>query len=148
MTQSNVKISQRSAMLIERLRSEGIRDEQLLEAIQERNAAPLTGSATAAGLDLQEWLDYATEHGESLADAVQHGYRMTFTTVPGAGNWLRFALGLQEGQHYTVQEEGRMDGLQLDEVQFQRIADAIAMNWSLVRQPDGSVSLMLKALQA
>ncbi|MFD1886430.1 hypothetical protein [Paenibacillus wenxiniae] len=147
MTQSNVKISQRSAMLIERLRRDGITNEQLLEAIQQRHAAPLAGSATAAGIDLDEWLHYATEHGESLAEAVQDGYRMTFTTVPGAGNWLRFALGLEEGQHYTVHEEGRMDGLQLDEAQFQRIADAIAMNWVLVRQSDGSASLMLKALQ-
>ncbi len=147
MTQSNIKISQRSAMLIERLRGEGITNEQLLQAIQERSTEPLAGSATAAGMNLDEWIDYAAEHGEQLADAIRAGYRMTFTTVPGAGNWLRFALGLEEGQHYTVPEEGRMDDLQLEEVQFQRIADAMAMNWVLVRQPDGSASLMLKSLQ-
>jgi len=147
MPASQLKISQRSAMLIERLRSECISNEQLVSAMQQRSLEPLSGSKTAEQLDLNEWLDYANEHGEPLMEAVEQGYRMTFTTTPGASNWLRFALGLEEGQHYTVSEEGRMDGLQLTEAQFGRIAQGMAMNWVLIQQPDGSASLMLRALQ-
>ncbi|WP_322924951.1 hypothetical protein [Paenibacillus campi] len=147
MTTTNVKISQRSAILIERLRSEGISDEQLLAAIEQHSVAPLSGSATAAGIDLLEWLDYAAEHGEQLTNAVREGYRMTFTTVPGAGNWLRFALGLEEGADYTVPAAGRIEGLQLNEAQFQRTASALAINWIIVRQPDGNASVMLTSLQ-
>ncbi|MEW4371451.1 hypothetical protein [Paenibacillus kandeliae] len=145
MPETFVKISQNSAIRIERLRREGVQDEQLVQALEQRNPQLLQGYAAAAELDMIAWADYASEHGEQLKAAIQEGYQMTFNTVLGVRNWLLFALDMEAGADY-VEGEGRVDGLQLDAQQLERVRHTLAVNWVTVQQPDQTVSLMLRAL--
>ncbi|WP_017814102.1 hypothetical protein [Paenibacillus shenyangensis] len=140
-----VKISQRSAIIIERLRSDGMAEDMLIQALNEQEDAPLR-AVSSADIDFAEWMNYAKEHGEQLVEAVRDGYRMTFTTVPGMKNWLKYALSMETERDYTEGEEGRMDGLQLTLEQAQQLKDTIAVNWVLLEHEDGSSSLLLRAL--
>ncbi|ANF98083.1 hypothetical protein [Paenibacillus bovis] len=140
-----VRISQRSAIIIERLRSEGIAEDILIQALSEQADAPLR-AVSSVDIDFAEWMNYANEHGEQLVQAVRDGYRMTFTTVPGMKNWLKYALSMEASRDYIEAEEGRMDGLQLTLEQAQQLKDTIAVNWVLLEHEDGSASLLLRAL--
>ncbi|WP_046215734.1 hypothetical protein [Paenibacillus wulumuqiensis] len=140
-----VRISQRSAILIERLRSDGITEEVLIQSLDQQEEAPLR-AASSSDIDFAEWMNYAAEHGEQLVQAVRDGYRMTFTTVPGMKNWLKYALDMKAGRDYTEGEEGRLDGLQLTLEQAQQLKDTIAVNWVLLEHEDGTASLLLRAL--
>lgn len=148
-TNARVRISQKSAVLLEHARRHGFTDEQLLTCISANDMKSLQ-AAEDDYYKYDEWANYAREHGEDLAAAIQEGYQMTFNTVFGVKRWLKERLGLIEIQNYS-EEEGRMDGLMLSAADAELLSKTIAANWVIVKQDhlaDGMVptSIVMKAL--
>ncbi|MDK8183821.1 hypothetical protein [Paenibacillus sp. UMB4589-SE434] len=138
-----VRISQNSAVLLEKARRFGLSDEQLLQVIQHNDVALLCEAG-----NYTEWVTYAREHGEDLESAVTHGYKMTFNTVYGLKNWVRERLGFEAGSDYT-ESEGRMDGLQVSAEDAAMLESTLATNWVVVDQSGDAeihdVTLVMRA---
>lgn len=139
-----VKVSQRTALILERLRRDGITQEQLVDALERQDIAPLE-QITSSQTDFQEWFTYAIEHNEPLVQAVKEGYRITFNTIQGLKMWLDYRFLLEEDDDYT-EGEGRLDEITLTADQIEQLKEAIAVNWVVLEQEDGTVSLALRGL--
>lgn len=137
------RISQNSAVLLEKARSLGLSDEQLLHIIETNDITPLADSKT----DYSEWVSYAREHQEDLAAAVAGGYQMTFNTVYGLKNWLKFRYGVEAEKDYT-EGEGRFDGLTLDEAEARFVQAALASNWVVLVEPQGDAQVVHLVMRA
>lgn len=139
-----IKVSQRTALILERLRRDGITQEQLVDALQREDSAPLE-EITSSQTDFQEWFAYAKEHGEPLVQAVKEGYRITFNTNQGLKMWLDYRFLLEEDDDYTS-GEGRLDELKLTPDQVEQLKESLAVNWVVLENEDGTVSLALRGL--
>lgn len=139
-----VKVSQRTALILERLRRDGITQEQLIDALEHQDVAPLQ-QISSSQTDFQEWFTYATEHGEPLVQAVKEGYQITFNTVQGLKMWLDYRFLLEEDDDYT-EGEGRLDDIKLSPDQIEQLKNALAVNWVVLEQGEGTVSLALRGL--
>ena len=139
-----VKVSQRTASILERLRRDGITQEQLIDALERQDVAPLE-QITSSQTDFQEWFTYAEEHGEPVVQAVKEGYRITFNTVQGLKMWLDYRFLLEEDDDYT-EGEGRLDDIKLSPDQIEQLKSALAVNWVVLEHGDGSISLVLRGL--
>lgn len=137
------RISQNSAVLLEKARSFGLSDEQLLDVIEKNDVTPLEQSGT----DYTEWVSYAREHNENLEAAIKVGYQMTFNTVYGLKNWLKFRFGLEAEKDYT-EGEGRFDGLKLNEKDASFIQSALASNWVVLVEPAGDIQVVNLVMRA
>lgn len=139
-----VKVSQRTALILERLRRDGITQDQLIDALERQDVAPLE-QITSSQTDFQEWFNYAAEHGEPLVQAVKEGYRITFNTVQGLKMWLDYRFLLEEDDDYT-EGEGRLDDIKLSPDQIEQLKNALAVNWVVLEQSEGTISLALRGL--
>lgn len=149
LTKTRVRISQKSAVLLEHARRQGFTDEQLLTCIANNDMKTMQ-AAEDNYYKYDEWANYAHEHGEDLATAIQEGYQMTFNTVFGVKRWLQERLGFLATQDYII-EEGRMDGLMLNAADAELLSQTIAANWVIVKnEPVAgdklSISIVMKAL--
>lgn len=139
-----VKVSQRTAIILERLRRDGITQEQLIDALERQDATSLE-QITSSQTDFQEWFTYATEHGEPLVQAVKGGYRITFNTVQGLKMWLDYRFLLEEDDDYT-EGEGRLDDIKLSPHQIEQLKNTLAVNWVVLEHGEGTISLALRGL--
>lgn len=139
-----VKVSQRTAIILERLRRDGITQEQLIDALERQDATSLE-QITSSQTDFQEWFTYATEHGEPLVQAVKEGYRITFNTVQGLKMWLDYRFLLEEDDDYT-EGEGRLDDIKLSPDQIEQLKNTLAVNWVVLEHGEGTISLALRGL--
>lgn len=139
-----VKVSQRTAIILERLRRDGITQEQLIDALERQDATSLE-QITSSQTDFQEWFTYATEHGEPLVQAVKEGYRITFNTVQGLKMWLDYRFLLEEDDDYT-ESEGRLDDIKLSPDQIEQLKNTLAVNWVVLEHGEGTISLALRGL--
>lgn len=139
-----VKVSQRTAIILERLRRDGITQEQLIDALERQDVTSLE-QITSSQTDFQEWFTYATEHGEPLVQAVKEGYRITFNTVQGLKMWLDYRFLLEEDDDYT-EGEGRLDDIKLSPDQIEQLKNTLAVNWVVLEHGEGTISLALRGL--
>lgn len=144
----SVKISQNTAIMLERARRFGITDIELLQVVQSGNLNPLK-VAEAEHYSYDDFLSYAEEHGEPLEQAIREGYRMTFNTVNGLKIWLQEKFGLEVGRDFTG-GEGRWEQLQLSAADAEFVKAALAANWQVIDLGGSdqmrNISLVVRAL--
>lgn len=128
-----VKISQRTAILLEHARRSGLQTNELLEAVRSGTAEKLA-VAEAQNFQYDEWVIYAKEHGEDLEKAVTEGYQITFNTRNGLKIWLEQAFGISSETDFIV-GEGVIEGLFLNEEQLESLKKTLAVNWLLEAEP-------------
>lgn len=146
--QSQAKLSQHTAILLERARRAGISDDVLLECSASGNTAPLQ-AAEAEHYHYDEFISYAQSHGESLEQAIREGYRMTFNTFRGLQVWLKEKFGVEEGQDFTA-SEGRLLGLKLAAAETESLRNTLAANWIIqdaAGAEDGRINLIVRGLE-
>ncbi|MFI2858148.1 hypothetical protein ACH6EH_13575 [Paenibacillus sp. JSM ZJ436] len=150
MSVSIPKISQHSAILLERARRCGLSAEELLQGVREQSLQ-VFAPAQHEHYRYEEWISYAEEHGEDLQKAIQEGYRITFNTRNGLKIWLEQTFGLNSETDFTV-GEGMIEGLTLSESQLKLLEQRLAVNWMIADvKHEGTaviVRLMLRGLQS
>ncbi|GAC43457.1 hypothetical protein [Paenibacillus popilliae] len=133
---NEARLSQNTAILLERARRKGYTDVQLLRIIRSGDVSELT-QVNEAGYSYDGFLTYAAEHGESLEQAVTKGYRMTFNTMNGLRIWLEMRFGIAEGVDF-IQGEGKYTGLTLSEADLDALHFALAANWIILEEAEAS----------
>ncbi|MDO7907281.1 hypothetical protein Q5741_12775 [Paenibacillus sp. JX-17] len=128
------RLSQKTAILLERARRVGITDDELKTIITTGKLSGLK-AAEQTGTSYEEFLSYAEEHGEDLLQAVVEGYRMTFNTNNGLKIWLFEKFGFEEGRHFLF-SEGWIEGLQLRPESAELLRHTLAVNWQLLEDED------------
>lgn len=144
----STKLSQHTAILLERARRAGISDDVLLQCIASGDTAPLK-IAEDEHYPYDEFVSYAAAHGESLEQAIQEGYRMTFNTFRGLQVWLKEKFGVEEGRDFTA-SEGRLLGLKLAAVDTEIVKHTLAANWIVQEvggSNEGTINLMVRGLE-
>lgn len=122
-----IKLSQHTAILLERARQAGISDAILLECANSGDIKPLE-SAQAEHYNYNEFISYSSSHGEQLERAIQDGYQITFNTFNGLQVWLEQRFGIKRGVDF-VATEGRIQGLKLASEDAHVLKDRLANNW-------------------
>lgn len=146
---NKARLSQNTAILLERARRYGFSDEQLLGIIRSGDVSELT-KANEEWFTYDDFLTYAAEHGEPLEQAVAEGYRITFNTMNGLKIWLETRFGIEEGADFT-RGEGKYTGLTLSEADLEALRSALAANWVILEEegasgPKRTVTLAVRAL--
>lgn len=127
------KISQNTAILLEHARKSGLTSSELLEAVRSGEVERFQ-IANHGHFRYDELFDYAGEHGEDLEKAVSEGYKITFNTRNGLKIWLEEAFRISSDSDFSV-GEGIIEGLKLQEEQVARLKEALAVNWTLEKEP-------------
>lgn len=143
MNHISIKLSQSTAILLEHARRAGMSDQAILAAVEAKNSAAFQ-QAQDERFKYENFISYAGEHGERLAEAVKEGYRLTFNTRNGLKSWLEQAFDLQSGQDFEVGEG--IDKLQLTEQQAELVQQRLAVNWTIAetKEVPGGKELTLK----
>lgn len=137
------RISQKTAILIERLRALGCKDEQAVKWI-EQNDCKQFKKFTDDDYSFETFLSYAKEHQEDITSAIQNGYQITFNTMGGLRYWIENAFELKEEVDF-VAEEGKKLGLRLSPQQIGKLKTSLASNWVVVEH-DGYVDIVVYAI--
>jgi len=122
-----VKLSQHTAILLERARRFAISDDILLSAAATGDVSALQ-PASAEHYEYGDFVSYAAEHGEQLERAIREGYRMTFNTNNGLKAWLRERFGVEQEKDYEA-DLGLISGLKLQTADVQALRETVAANW-------------------
>ncbi|MGG0813885.1 hypothetical protein ABE142_14655 [Paenibacillus alvei] len=138
------RVSQNTAIMIERARRKGITDDELLHAARTGDVSELI-AINEEWYTFDDFVSYANEHDEPLAQAIAVGYRMTFNTNNGLSVWLQERFGLQEGEHYT-KEMGRISGLKLSMEDIKSLRSSLALNWTVVDEGEAADGLNILTL--
>lgn len=146
---TETRLSQSTAIMIERARRKGITEEQLLHAARTGDVSELI-TINEEWYTYDDFVSYANEHDEPLAQAIAEGYRMTFNTNNGLSIWLQERFDVQEGEHYT-KEMGRISGLKLSAADIEILRSSLALNWIVVEgdaatEGTNTVTLVVRAL--
>ncbi|MFF2885814.1 hypothetical protein [Paenibacillus sp. NPDC057967] len=140
---NRVKLSQQTAILLERARRFGVSEEELLSCAVTGDTTSLQ-VAEAQYYSYDEFVSYAHEHNERLEDAIRFGYRIKFSTPGGVQLWLKERFGLEAGVDFTA-SPGLIEQVKLSEGQLQLLNATIAGNWAFL---EGSVVLDREVLLA
>lgn len=145
---SEIKLSQNTAIRLELARGKGMPDAEILKAIQSKDVSAFD-AVSEEYYRYDEFFSYADEHGENLEGAVKDGYRITFNTRGGLGIYLEKAFGVQPEKDFTV-GEGIVTGLVLKPEQAEVLAKRLASNWVITDSKDvpagQELTLKLRAL--
>lgn len=136
---NTILISQKSAILLERLRSLGCSAEQLVNWIEQNNTKEFQ-KFNNDDYTFDTFLSYAKEHSEDIIGAIQKGYQISFNTMGGLRYWIEHTFGLKEDVDY-IAEEGRKLGLCLTSQQIEKLRLSLAHNWVVVEY-DGLVDIV------
>ncbi len=138
-----VRISQKSAILIERARQFGYSDGMLLSVVITGDIQKLS-RAEDEDYQYNDFLSYAQEYGEDLITAVTSGYQIKFNTINGLKVWLADKVGVKPELDYQV-GEGCLIGVPLTNGQLAIVQSSIATNWKIIDRETG-YDIMLAAL--
>ncbi|WP_440117471.1 hypothetical protein [Paenibacillus sp. QZ-Y1] len=145
---SEIKLSQNTAIRLEQARGKGMSDTEILKAIQSKDVTAFD-AVSEEHYRYDEFFSYADEHGENLEGAVKDGYRITFNTRGGLGIYLEKAFGVQPVIDFTV-GEGVITGLKLKPEQAEVLVKRLALNWVITDSQDvpagQELTLKLRAL--
>ncbi|NEW07364.1 hypothetical protein GK047_15275 [Paenibacillus sp. SYP-B3998] len=127
---NKAKLSQHTAIMLERARRFGISDTVLLNSAVTGDINPFQ-PAVAQYYSYDDFFTYAKTHGESIEEAIRNGYRMKFNTPGGLQIWLKDRFGLEAGVDFEA-TTGRLDGLKLSAEDMEVIRETVAVNWVLL----------------
>jgi len=109
----SVKMPQPYALRIERIRAMGYSATELLHLLKRDDAIEKLAEVDAE-MDWENFLAYASQHGESMQEAVLHGYRFSYLTFGGLKSLLGIRYKKEEGRDYIVRGNC-IEDLALDE---------------------------------
>ncbi|SEG26370.1 hypothetical protein [Paenibacillus sp. UNC499MF] len=127
--ETQARFSQKTAILLERVRRLGLSDEVLLASAASGDVKPLQ-EASGSDTDYEDFFVYGETHGEQIAEGIRNGYRMKFNTIGGLQTWLKERLGRETGTDFTA-SVGRIDGLSLTADEAELLGGSLASNWLL-----------------
>ncbi|MGX4588247.1 hypothetical protein [Paenibacillus chitinolyticus] len=127
------RFSQKTAVLLERVRRLGLSDEVLLASAASGDVKPLQ-EISGNHSDYEDFFVYGEEHGEQIAEGIRNGYRMKFNTIGGLQGWLKERLGREAETDFTA-SVGRIDGLSLTVDEAELLRGSLASNWFLREVP-------------
>lgn len=144
MNHISIKLSQSTGILLEHARRAGMSDQAILAAVEAKDSTAFQ-QIQDERFRYENFISYADEHGERLAEAVKEGYRLTFNTRNGLKSWLEQAFDLQSGQDFEV-GEGIIEKLRLTEQQAELVEQRLAVNWTVAetKEVPGGKELTLK----
>ncbi len=125
-----VRISQKSAILIERARHCGYADEALASIIANEDVAGLARAEDEA-YQYDDFFSYAKEYGDDLMLAVTSGYQIKFNTINGLKIWLVNKIGIKADLDYNV-GDSRLVNVPLTSEQLAIVRATIASNWKVI----------------
>lgn len=134
--ETQARFSQKTAILLERVRRSGLSDDVLLASAASGDVKPLQ-EAAGSDSDYGDFFVYGEMHGEQIAEGIRNGYRMKFNTIGGLQTWLKERLGREAGTDFTA-SPGRIDGLSLAADEAELLRGSLAPNWLLREAPPAS----------
>lgn len=127
------EITLMDAYLIEILRSEGLKKDDIIKYVSEKRVD-----------ELQKYHDNFDFNGlydiEDLERVLQDGYKIKFLTMPGLVNLLRMKYGKQPEKDFT-QLETSIEKLQLTATQKADLQQWLAANWQIV-ESGGTIAIV------
>jgi len=126
---NKTRLSQNTAIMLERARRAGITDEVLLNCVATGDVSALK-VAEAEHYSYEDFVTYAAEHGEQLEQAIREDYQITFNTFNGLQLFLEFTFNVKRGVDFTP-SEGRLSGLELSKSNVELLTSRLAKNWVL-----------------
>jgi hypothetical protein len=142
------RLSQKTAILLERARQAGVSEDTLLESVATGDTT-LLKEAEAEHYRYDSFVSYAAEHGEQLERAIREGYRITFNTFNGLQLWLEQTFKIERGVDFTA-TEGKLSGLKLSSSNADRLQNTLAFNWVMkAEESDGEqlVTLTIRGME-
>lgn len=130
--QTQVKLSQWDAFMVEALRSLGWSDEELIRKVRQ---GELPGEDSGFPYPFAELAAFASEHPKTFEQAVRSGYQIKYSTIRGIRTWIKLALGttpqleLAEGTEFVLAE--------LTVQQKERLASVLSYGWTIIAQQQG-----------
>ncbi|MEH7123010.1 hypothetical protein V7127_07110 [Bacillus sp. JJ1773] len=129
------KISQKTAILLERARRFGVADDVLLASKVKGDPTPLK-VAEEQYYQYDDFFTYAENHGEDLESAIKNGYLMKFNTNGGIQTWLKERFGLEAERDYLF-SPGKFTHLKLSIEQAKILLSVLAGNWVMLISSNG-----------
>ncbi|MEH7342547.1 hypothetical protein V7122_01460 [Bacillus sp. JJ1532] len=130
------KISQKTAILLERARRFGVADDVLLASKAKGDPTPLK-VAEEQYYHYDDFFTYAKNHGEDIESAIKNGYIMKFNTNGGIQTWLKERFGLEAERDYHF-SPGNFTQLKLSMEQAKVLLSVLAGNWVMLISSDGN----------
>lgn len=121
------------AYQVETLRSKGMDNDTLLEALKENNLELFT--RVDDSFDYQELIDAADGNAETFQEAIQAAYTVKFLSTYGIKNLLKLKYNLEDGVDYKMNEY-RFDGLDLNKDQIHELQILVSSQWHVLEQLD------------
>ncbi len=134
------KISQKTAILLERARRLGVADDVLLASKAKGDPTPLK-VAEEEYYHYDDFFTYAENHGEDLESAIKNGYIMKFNTNGGIQTWLKERFGLEAERDYLF-SPGNFTQLKLSVERAEVLFSVLAGNWVMLISADGREALV------
>ncbi|MFD7522407.1 hypothetical protein [Paenibacillus chitinolyticus] len=131
--EKQARFSQKTAVLLERVRRLGLSDEVLLASAASGDVKPLQ-EVSGDDSNYEDFFVYGETHGEQIADGIRNGYRMKFNTIGGLQSWLKERLGREAETDFTA-SVGRIDGLSLTADEAELLRSSLASNWLMLEAP-------------
>jgi hypothetical protein len=129
------KVSQMTAILLERARKQGVLEEAIL-ASMDTNDIAVFEKAVDTHYNYDAFFTYAEEQGEDLRTAIQEGYKMKYNTQGGLFAILDNRFGLLPNKDY-VAELGRLTKIPLLTADAKYLHGILAGNWVMLVSTDG-----------
>ncbi|MBY0123518.1 hypothetical protein [Bacillus sp. S/N-304-OC-R1] len=130
------KLSQWTAILLERVRRFGLSDEVLLACSAAGDVTPLK-IAEEQYYSYDEFFTYAKAHGEDLEAAIQNGYKMKFNTSGGIQTWLKERFELVPDRDYNF-IPGKLTNITLKAAEAKILFNVLAGNWVMLIGADNN----------
>lgn len=121
------------AYQVETLRSKGLDNDTLLQALKEKDLKTLT--ATDDSFDYQDLIDAADENTAEIQTAILSGYTIKYLSIYGIKNLLKLKYDLEAGKDYAMSDT-RFDDLKLNENQFRELQTLASSQWQVIKQHD------------
>lgn len=121
------------AYQVETLRSKGLDNDTLLQALKEKDLKALV--KVDDSFDYQDLIDAADGNMETFQQAIQSGYTIKYLSIYGIKNLLKLKYDLEAGKDYEMSET-RFDGLDLNKDQISEFQTLASSQWRVVEQQD------------
>lgn len=124
---TNVLIAFNHALMIERLREQGISNGDIIDLLNE--GSPEEFKKYGDGLpDWETFISFYNTNPEKIESAIQLGYKITFLTKGTLKTMLKIKFGVIENNDY--QDNGTtLDGFTISYPTFEELKEMLSMNW-------------------
>lgn len=120
------KISLMEAYMIETLRLNGVKDQEIVTQIEKKDVSPW--EIFHSKFDFNELVKLAEQDQARFQSVILDGYKIKFVTLNGLKTLLKLKFSIIEDQDYRLTEKGITD-LKVSEDQLAKINHMLSGNW-------------------